>query len=91
MLQYVLMNCNTKYCGTVRTTRKNFPKNSPSDIDMRRGDIFTTSFSGVSYVKRMDNVRVHLLTIFLTPMEKDIVKPCKTGYAKKIGVNVIWP
>lgn len=87
MLQYMLMNCNTKCCGTVRTNRKNLPKNAPSDKDMKRGDIFTTSFSGISYVKWMDNKGVHLLTNFVPPMEKGTVKRRKAGSAEKIDVS----
>lgn len=86
LLQFELIGRNTKSCGTVRTNRKNLPKNAPADKGMKRGDIFTTSFNGISYVKWMDNKGVHLLTNFIPPMEKDTVKRRKAGSGQKIDV-----
>lgn len=86
-LQYRLIEQNTKACGTVRTNRKHLPKTAPSDKTMKRGDIYTTSYHGISYVKWMDNKGVHLLTNYLSPVETDIVKRRKAGSADKIDVR----
>ncbi|XP_050338925.1 piggyBac transposable element-derived protein 4-like [Bactrocera neohumeralis] len=64
LLQYKLIDQNTKACGTIRTNRKQLPKTAPADKTMKSGDIYSTSFHGISYVKWMDNKGVHLLTNF---------------------------
>ncbi|GBP93697.1 PiggyBac transposable element-derived protein 4 [Eumeta japonica] len=87
LLQYKLVDQNTKACGTVRTNRKHLPKSAPIDRSMKRGDIYTASFHGISYVKWMDNKAVHLLTNFLSPIEIDTVKRRKAGSADKIDVR----
>lgn len=87
LLQYKLIERNVKACGTVRTNRKFLPKTAPADKKMKRGDIFTTSFHGISYVKWMDNKGVHLLTNFLSPIDTDTVKRRKAGSADKIDVK----
>ncbi|GBP18199.1 PiggyBac transposable element-derived protein 2 [Eumeta japonica] len=83
----VMQRQNTKACGTVRTNRKHLPKSAPIDRSMKRGDIYTASFHGISYVKWMDNKAVHLLTNFLSPIEIDTVKRRKAGSADKIDVR----
>lgn len=87
LLQYKLISQNTKSCGTVRTNRKNLPKTAPVDKKMKRGDIYSTSFQGISYVKWMDNRAVHLLTNFLSPIETTQVKRRQVGSAEKIDVK----
>ncbi|GBP93433.1 PiggyBac transposable element-derived protein 4 [Eumeta japonica] len=87
LLQYKLVDQNTKACGTVRINRKYLPKSAPIDRSMKRGDIYTASFHGISYVKWMDNKAVHLLTNFLSPIEIDTVKRRKAGSADKIDVR----
>lgn len=87
MLQYRLIDQNIKACGPVRTNRKHLPKTAPVDKKMKRGDIYTTSFQGISYVKWMDNKAVHLLTNFLSPLETDTVKRRQAGSADKINVR----
>ncbi|GBP63857.1 PiggyBac transposable element-derived protein 4 [Eumeta japonica] len=89
LLQYKLVDQNTKACGTVRTNRKHLPKSAPIDRSMKRGDIYTASFHGISYVKWMDNKAVHLLTNFLSPIEIDTVKRRKAGSADKIDFRQV--
>lgn len=86
MLQYTLIDQNTMACGTVRSNRKHLPKTAPLDKNMKRGDIYTTSFHGITYVKWMDNKAVYLLTNFLSPVERVTVKRRKAGSADKIDV-----
>ena len=74
-----------KSCGTVRSNRKNIPKNVSLDKNMKRGDIYTSSFEGISFVKWMDNRAVTLLTNFLSPVETD--RRRIAGSAKKINVK----
>ncbi|CAG5009983.1 unnamed protein product [Parnassius apollo] len=88
-LQYTLMSKNIKACGTVRSNRKNVPKNMPTDKNMNRGDIFAASSNGISFIKWMDNKAVFLLTNFLSPTPTTIVKKRVSGSAEK--VNVICP
>ncbi|GBP76352.1 hypothetical protein EVAR_52994_1 [Eumeta japonica] len=66
---------------------ENIFKSAPIDRSMKRGDIYTASFHGISYVKWMDNKAVHLLTNFLSPIEIDTVKRRKAGSADKIDVR----
>ena len=87
MLQYKLAKQNLKACGTVRTNRKNTPKNLPSDKDMKRGDIYSTSFQGISFVKWMDNRAVHLLTNFLSPVPTLKVKRKQAGSAQSLEIT----
>lgn len=87
LLQYRLISQNTKLCGTVRTNRKYLPKTAPADKNMKRGDIYTTSYHGITFVKWMDNKAVHLLTNFLPPAETETVKRRMAGSAEKIDVR----
>lgn len=83
-LQYNLAKQNIKACGTVRVNRKNVPKNLPLDKNMKRGEIFATSFQGISFVKWMDNKSVHLLTNFLSPVPTATVKRRKAGSDQRL-------
>ncbi|CAH2108202.1 unnamed protein product [Euphydryas editha] len=87
ILQYNLAKLNIKACGTVRLQRKNIPKNITVDRDMKRGDIFSTSFEGISFIKWMDNKAVHLLTNFLSPIPTQVVKRRKIGCAQRLDVT----
>lgn len=87
MLQYNLAKLNIKSCGTIRTNRKHIPKNLPLDKHMRRGDIFTVSFEGISFVKWMDNKAVHLLTNYLSPIPTQTVKRRQVGSAQSLNVT----
>lgn len=85
-LQYKLMMKNLKACGTVRTNRKNIPKNLPLDKTMQRGDIYYASFQGISLIKWMDTKSVHMLTNFISPEETTFVKRRQAKSAQKISV-----
>lgn len=87
LLQYELKKRQIKSCGTVRSNRKNIPQNLPLDKNMKRGDIYTSSFEGISFVKWMDNRAVTLLTNFLSPVETDTVRRRIAGSAEKINVK----
>ncbi|XP_050551667.1 piggyBac transposable element-derived protein 4-like [Spodoptera frugiperda] len=87
MLQYKLAKQNLKACGTVRTQRKNNPKNLPLDKEMKRGDIYATSFEGISFIKWMDNKAVHLLTNFLSPVPTLKVKRKQAGSAQCLEIT----
>lgn len=86
-LQYTLANMNIKACGTVRSNRKNIPKNLPTDKSMSRGDIFSTSWNGISFIKWMDNKAVFLLTNFLSPIPTTTVKRRVQGSGNKINIT----
>ncbi|XP_017467190.1 PREDICTED: piggyBac transposable element-derived protein 3-like [Rhagoletis zephyria] len=84
-LQYELTKMNIKACGTVRSNSKNIPKNVPADKNMKRGDIFTTSSNGISFIKWMDNKAVFLLTNFLSPISKTTIKRRAQGSGEKMN------
>lgn len=87
MLQYTLAQQNIKSCGTVRIQRKHIPKNLPLDRDMKRGDIYATSFEGISFIKWMDNRAVHLLTNFLSPIPTQKVKRKQVGSSQSLEIK----
>ncbi|XP_067623316.1 piggyBac transposable element-derived protein 4-like [Eurosta solidaginis] len=86
-LQYKLKKLNIKACGTVRSNRKYMPKQVPADKNMKKGDIFTTSSNGISFIKWMDNKAVVLLTNFLSPIPTTTVKMRTRGSGEKMNVT----
>lgn len=87
ILQHKLAHMNIRACGTVRSNRKNIPKNVPADKTMQRGEIFATSSQGISFIKWMDNKPVFLLTNFLSPIPTTTVKRRVQGSGEKINVT----
>lgn len=73
-LQYRLMQQDIKACGIVRVDGKYIPKTLPMDRTMQRGDIYAESFQGISFVKWMDAKAVHMLTNFISPVQRRFVK-----------------
>ena len=63
------------------------PKKFKSDKEMKRGDIEYFSSGGISCVKWMDNRAVLMLSNFISPVEKSLVKRRKAGSAEKIYVT----
>lgn len=86
-LQHTLAYRNIRACGTVRSNRKNIPKNVPVDKTMQRGQIFTTSSQGISFIKWMDNKAVFMLTNFLSPIPTTTVKRRVQRSGEKINVT----
>ncbi|XP_055923064.1 piggyBac transposable element-derived protein 4-like [Eupeodes corollae] len=86
-LQHKLANMNIRSCGTVRSNRKNIPKNLPADKMMKRGQIYATSSQGISFIKWMDNKAVFMLTNFLSPITTTTVKRRMHGSGEKINVT----
>lgn len=54
---------------------------------MKRGEIYTTSFHDITYVKWMVNKGVHLLTNFLSLVETDTIKRRQASSAKKVDMK----
>ena len=63
------------------------PKTLATDKSMKRGDIDYVAAMGVSCVKWMDNRSVLVISNFLSPEEKTIVKRRKAGTAEKVDIN----
>ncbi|CAH2107655.1 unnamed protein product [Euphydryas editha] len=49
---------------------------NPTDVfeAVKRDDMFSTSFEGISFIKWMDNKAVHLLMNLLSPIPTHVVK-----------------
>lgn len=74
-------------CGTVRQNRKFMPKSLEKDKNMNRGDIDYVMTNDISCVKWMDNRSVLMISNFVPPTEKTVVKRRKTGTAERVDVN----
>lgn len=87
LIQHNLLTDNIKSCGTVRANRKHLPKNIPTDKSMKRGDIYTASSGGISFIKWMDNKAVHMLTNFISPVPTANVTRRQSGSADRLVVK----
>lgn len=61
-------------CGTVRKTRKNFPKDFMNDKEMERGDVdWHMSNTGLMALKWKDNKPVYFLSNFHSPQNIEVI------------------